>query len=212
VIDLEDGEPHTIGPILLRYNGVSLSTEGEPIETATCWITRAGPEGAMYALDYCYAKALATALEPLADIFSVSESDREERRGELRLRASGALKHGVLKATAKNEVYPLARIIMNVRGNEAVDHKGTGDRSERDYRRASLVIVGGKHSKHTRKDFIENGVCVRVAKRDGEVAAIAMRSKLERQFAEADALCNAIGTISVEFPLSQPESKKGKTS
>lgn len=204
MIDFEDGETHTIGPITLRYEGIRDTKEGEPTELAVCWITTEGADGTRYALDYGYALALASAIEPLADLFSFTESDKDKERGELRFRASGATKHDDLRAITKNEVYPLGRIIMNASGNEAVDHKDWSDKSERDYRRASLTIVGNKNSKHTRKDFIEKGICARVAKRDGVEVAEALRDKLNKLFAETDALTGAPNSISYE-----PESNKG---
>lgn len=184
--DYPDDEFHQVGPVRFKYSGIEESPTGDPIEKTDCWIKSEG-ETEFY-LDYRYAKAIAKAIEPIANIFKAAENDKEDARGDLRLIASIDLPLWGKLGGGKNEYYPLARIITNAKAKEAVKQMQSDDTGKRSYHRSNLKKVGGAAKKDTRKEFIEKGIYPRLEMLQGKAAAEKHCQMVRKEFAVADGL------------------------
>ena len=195
-----DGEVHQVGPFRLQY---VTTTNADTPEQGKCWIRTEGDTS--FLLDFAYAEALAVAIERFPDLFSAVESDKGKlnsegmRRGFLRLRASQDTKrHGIIAAASQNEVYQLARIVMNAKEGEQVVPIDFTDEGRRDYRRQNLRIepLWGAQA-DTRHAFIQ-AIHHRVMKLDGAEEADTLRKRLLTMFALADGETGSPDTITYE--------------
>ena len=192
-----DGNVHEVGPLRLRYRqGRALQEEAE------CWIKTEG--GTPFTLDFVYAEAIATGIEAFSDLFSASESDKSKRgakRGFLRLRVSeNKRQFGELASSDKNEVYQIGRLIMNAGPGEQVTPLNPNDQGRRDYRRTGLRLDPGAGREWTRSRFIEDGICKRIALREGLDAARKLHAKLFGLFGAADGETGDPRVLTFETP------------
>lgn len=201
--DYRDGQQHEVGPLRIRYSG----EDKDGLEIAACEIVAKG--GKAYRLDFAYAVALAEVFELFPNLFSASTSDRKaaNSQGYLRLRASASAKHGALAAkrsprgTTPNEVYQLARLIMNASVMDHVKPKGSTLAGLRDYRRQALEIETGLRArKDTRKDFLK-AIHWRVQIASGKAEADKAYERIAALFAVADAETGSPNVTSVETPF-----------
>jgi hypothetical protein len=206
--DYRDGQQHEVGPLRIRYSG----EDKDGLEIAACEIVARG--GKAYRLDFAYAVALAEVFDLFPSLFSASASDRGNANpeGYVRLRVSSSPKHGALAAKRSlrgktaNEIYQLARLVMNARLMDHVQTKGSTQAAQRDYRRKALRIETGLRArKDTRQDLL-NAIHWRVEATSGKAEADKAYKRIMSLFTVADAETGSpnVTTVMTPFPSSTP--------
>lgn len=145
-----DGQRHQIGPISLRYTGL---TQWGPVGIATI----AAREGVDYGLDWLIAENVAHIIALSKHLWTAKENSMAiqratgVKRGNLRIDlTNGSTKLGDFSMYADKHFF-LARLVTGARpGERAVrPHRTT------DYRREAFRVEKGRSQQDSRREFIE---------------------------------------------------------